>query len=145
MEEYLQALTSRSERAPQRRITLTQTPSRSQPSTQGYFHTKRPGGPDFTSSLEAKFGQGPAKPTKKEENLGKFCHHKTQTLGGNPILGSYLNSEDKIWGICHIYSGGKISAPTRISEADFGAKPPYLPMRKHPRGHQAPKSSHATH
>ena len=30
-------------------------------------------------------GQGPAKPTRQEEKLGKFCCHKTQKLGKNPI------------------------------------------------------------
>ena len=69
-------------------------------------------GSDLTSSLKAKFrvkGQSPAKPTKQEEKLGKFCCHKTQKLEKKSDWRSYLNSEGKIWGICHtyLYFGGK--------------------------------------
>ena len=70
-------------------------------------------------------GQGPAKFTKQEEKLGKFCYHKTQKLGKIPILESYLKFRGQNLGyLSPIFLEAKFGAPTRISEANFGAKPP---------------------
>ena len=70
-------------------------------------------------------GQGPAKLAKQEIKLGKFCNRKTQKLGKNPNFGVKSEIQWAQFGafVTYIF-GGKIWAPTRISEANFGAKPP---------------------
>ena len=63
----------------------------------GYFHIRRwggGGGLDMTSSLEAKFGQGPAKFIKQEENLGSSVTTRRKSWEKITILGAfglYLN------------------------------------------------------
>ena len=39
----------------------------------------------------------------KRKNLGSSVTIRHKSWAKIPILGSYLNSEGKIWGICHIY------------------------------------------
>ena len=59
----------------------------------------------------------------------KSCHHKTQKLGKSPLLGSYLKFRGQNLGyLSLIFLEAKFGAPTRISEANFGAKPPDLPI-----------------
>ena len=97
----------------------------------GYFQVRRSGGGgglDLTSSLEAKIlvQVRPSSPNKRKK-FGRF----------------YITTRRKIWGKNHNFRviseiqrakfgvfvtyifGGKIGA-TRISEANFGAKPPDL-------------------
>ena len=51
-------------------------------------------------------------------------------------LGPQIKFGGKIWGInlSLIFLEAKFGAPTRISEANFGAKPPDLLIWKHPPG-----------
>ena len=79
---------------------------------------------DLTSSLEEKFGARSGK-AHQEEKLGKFCYHKMQKLGKIPILGSDLKFRGQnLRYLSPIFLEAKFGAPTRISDANFGAKPP---------------------
>ena len=86
-------------------------------------------GLDLTSGLEAKFGARFVKVHQIKGKLGKFCYHKTQKLGRIPILGSYLKlKRQNLEYLSPIFLKAKFGAPTRISEGNFGAKPPDLPV-----------------
>ena len=91
---------------------------------------------DLTSSLEAKFG---ARSGQVHQVRGKLWEvlsdHKMQKLGKAPILGSYLKFRGQNLGyLSFIFLETKFGAPTRISEANFGAKPPDLLIWKYPLG-----------
>ena len=102
-----------------------------EPTPGGYFQIRRSGGGGSWTSHQVwrqNLGQGPAKFTKQEEKLRKFCHHKTQELGEVSILGSYLKFRGQNLGyLSLIFLEAKYGAPTRLSEANFGAKPPSRP------------------
>ena len=101
----------------------------------GYFQVRRPGSLDLTSSLEAKFGarSGQVHQIRLRRKFGKFCYHKTQKLGKSPNFGVIFEIQRAKFGLFVIYiSDAKFGAPTRISEANFGAKPPRPPNMKVP-------------
>ena len=76
---------------------------------QGVLPNKEVGGLDLTSSLEAKFGARSGLVHKiRGTTLGSYLKFRGQNLG-------YLS---------FIFLEAKFGAPTRISEAKFGAKPP---------------------
>ena len=67
--------------------------------------------------------------------IKRSSHHKTQKLGKSPNLGSYLKFTGQDLGyLSFIFLEAKFGAPTRISEAKFGAKPPSLLIWKYPPG-----------
>ena len=82
---------------------------------------------DLTSSLEAKFG---ARSGQVHQIRGKtwevlLPQDKTQKLGKIPILGSNLKFRGQNLGhLSPIFLEAKFGAPTRISDANFGAKHP---------------------
>ena len=91
----------------------------------GYFQIRRSGGLDLTSSLEAKFGarSGQVHQTKRK-NLGSSVTTRRKSWEKVPILGSYLKFRGQNLGyLSFIFLEAKFGAPTRISEAKFGAKP----------------------
>ena len=100
------------------------------PSPGGYFQIKRSGG---GLGPHIKFGGkiwGKVRPSSK---FGKFCYFKTQKLGESPNFGVISEIQRAKFGVFVTYIfGGKIWAPTRISEANFGAKPPRPPNMKEP-------------
>ena len=93
----------------------------------GYFELENGGGGgggglDLTSSLEAKFG---AISPNKRKNLGSSVTTRRKRSKKVPILGSYLKFRGQNLGyLSLIFLEAKFGAPTRISEANFGAKPP---------------------
>ena len=85
----------------------------------GYFQIRRSGSLDLTSSLEAKFGA---------KYLGSSVSTRHKSWEKVPILGSYLKFRGQNLGYLSLISlEAKFGAPTRISEANFGAKPPLPP------------------
>ena len=103
----------------------------------GYFQIRRSGG---GLGPHIKFGSkiwGKVRP--REEKFAKFCHHKTQKFGKVPILGSYLKFRGQNLGyLSVIFLEAKFGAPTRISEANLGAKPPRPPNMEIPPGPLCP-------
>ena len=98
----------------------------------GYFHIRRSGGGgglDLTSSLEAKFG---ARSSQVHQIRGKTWEvllpqdakvGKESQFWGH--LGLYLKFKGQNLGyLSPIFLEAKCGAPTRISNANFGAKPP---------------------
>ena len=84
------------------------------------------GGLDLTSSLEAKFCCKvlPSSPNKRK-NLGSSVITRRKSWEKVPILGSYLKFRGQNLGCFSLtFLEAKFGAPTRISEANFGAKPP---------------------
>ena len=93
-----------------------------------YFHIKRSGGGGAWNSHQVwrqNLGQGPAKLPNKGKNLGSSVTTKRKSWEKIPILGSYLKFRGQNLGyLSLIFLEAKSGAPTRISEANFGAKPP---------------------
>ena len=76
----------------------------------------------------------PSSPNKRK-NLGSSVTTKHKRLEKVPILGSYLKFRGQNLGyLSLIFLEAKFRAPTRISEANFGAKPPDLLIWKYPLG-----------
>ena len=66
----------------------------------------------------------PSSPYKRK-NLGRSVTTRRKSWGKVPILGSYLKFRGQNLGyFSFIFLEAKFVAPTRISEAKFGAKPP---------------------
>ena len=89
---------------------------------------------DLTSGLEAKFGVK-VRPSSqnKRKNLGSSVTKRCKSWEKVPILGSYLKFRGQNLGyLSFIFLEAKFGAPTRISEAKFGAKPSRPPNS--PRG-----------
>ena len=64
----------------------------------------------------------------KRKKLGSFVTTRCKSWEKVPILGSYLNFRGQNVGhLSFIFLEAKFGAPTRISEAKFGAKPPPPP------------------
>ena len=76
----------------------------------------------------------PSSPSKRK-NLGSSVTTRRKSWGKVPILGSYLKFRGQNLGyLSFIFLEAKFGAPTRISEAKFGAKPPDLLIWKYPPG-----------
>ena len=91
---------------------------------------------DLTSGLEAKFGVR-VRPSSqnKRKNLGTSVTKRRNSWEKVPILGSYLKFRGQNLGyLSFIFLEAKFGAPTRISEAKFGAKPPDLLIWEYPLG-----------
>ena len=71
----------------------------------------------------------------KRKNLGSSVTTRRKSWGKVPFLGSYLKFRGQNLGyLSLIFSEAKFGAPTRISEANFGAKPLDLLIWKYPLG-----------
>ena len=104
----------------------------------GYFQIRRSGG---GLGPHMKFGGkiwGKVRPSSpnKRKNLGSSVTTRRKIWEKVPILGSYLKFRGQNLGyLSFIFLEAKFGAPTRTSEARFGAKPPDLLIWKyHPLG-----------
>ena len=102
----------------------------------GYFHIKRSGGLDLTSSLEAKFG---ARSGHVHQIRGKpwevLLPQDTKVGEKIPLLGSYMKFRGQNLGcLSLIFMEAKFGTSTKIAEANFWAKPPKLLTWKYPLG-----------
>ena len=100
----------------------------------GYFHIRRSG----EGKPHIKFGGKiwgkiqPSSPNKRK-NVGSSVTTRHKSWGKFPILGPYLKFRGQNLGyFSPIFLEAKFGAPTRISEAKFGAKPPRLPNTEGP-------------
>ena len=74
----------------------------------------------------------PSSPNKRK-NLGSSVTTRRKSWEKVPILGSYLKFREQNLGyLSLIFLEAKFGAPTRISEANFGAKPPRPPNMEVP-------------
>ena len=102
----------------------------------GYFHIRRSGGlgPDikFRGKIWGKVQ--PSSPSKRK-NLGTSVITRRKSWRKIPILGSNLKIRGQNLGyFSPKFLEAKFGAPTRISEANFGAKPPRPPNMEVPPG-----------
>ena len=82
---------------------------------------------DLTSGLEAKFEVRSGQVHKIRGKIWEVLSPKDAKVGIKylPTLGSYLKFRGQNLGyLSFIFLEAKFGAPTRISEAKFGAKPP---------------------
>ena len=101
--------------------------------TQGVLPNKEVGGSWTLGKIWGKVW--PSSPNKRK-NLGSSVTTRPKSWGKVPILGSYLKFTGQNLGyLSLIFLDAKFGAPTRISEANFGAKPPDLLIWKYPTGH----------
>ena len=94
----------------------------------GYFQIRRSGGlgPYIKFGGKIWVKVRPSSPNKRK-NLGSSVTTRRKSWGKVPILGSYLKVRRQNLGyLSLIFLEAKFGAPTRISEANFGAKPPDL-------------------
>ena len=102
----------------------------------GYFQIRRLGG----LGPHIKFGGkiwGKVWPSSqnRRKNLGSSVTKRRKSWEKVPILGSYLKFRGQNLGyLSFMFLESKFGAPTRISEAKFGAKPPDLLIWKYPLG-----------
>ena len=102
----------------------------------GYFQIRRSGG----LGPHIKFGGkiwGKVQPSSPNErkNLGSSVTTRRKSWEKVPLLGSHLKFRGQNLGyLSFIFLDAKFGAPTRISEAKFGAKPPDLLIWKYPPG-----------
>ena len=84
------------------------------------------GGLDLTSSLEAKFGARSGQGHQLRGKTWEVLLPEDAKVGKKiPILGLYLTFRGQHLGyLSLIFLEAKFGAPTRISEANFGAKAP---------------------
>ena len=79
------------------------------------------------------WGKVRASSQNKMKNLGSSVTKRRESWEQVPILGSYLKFRGQNLGyLSFIFLEAKFGAPTRISEAKFGAKPPSLLIWKYP-------------
>ena len=96
---------------------------------EGYFQIRRSGGGlgphiKFEGKIWGKVL--PSSPNKRK-NLGSSVTRRRKSWEKVPILGSYLKFRGQNLGyLSLIFLEAKFGAPTRISVANFGAKPPDL-------------------
>ena len=84
---------------------------------------------DLTSSLEAKFGARSGQVHQIRGKTWEVLLLQAQKLGEIPIMGSNLKFRGQnLEYLSPIFLEAKFGAPTRISEANFRAKPPDLPI-----------------
>ena len=77
-------------------------------------------------------GSSPSSPIKRE-NLGSSVTTRRRSWGKVPSLGSYLKFRGQNLGyLSLLFLEAKFGAPTRILEANFGAKPPRPPNMEVP-------------
>ena len=98
----------------------------------GYLHIRRSGGEgglDLTSSLEAKFGARYGQVHQIRGKTWEILLPQDTKVGKNPNFGVKSQIQKAKFGLFVTYIlEAKIGAPTRISEANFGAKPPPRPL-----------------
>ena len=100
----------------------------------GYFQIRRSRG----LGPHIKFGGkiwGKVRPSSpnKRKNLGSSVTTRRKSREKVPILGSYLKFRGQNLGyLSLIFLEAKFGAPTRISEAKFGVKPPQPPNMEVP-------------
>ena len=102
----------------------------------GYFQIRRSGGLGPHIKFRGKIW-GKVRPSSqnKRKNLGSSVTKRHKSWEKVPILGSYLKFRGQNLGyLSFIFLEAKFGAPTRISEAKFGAKPPDLLVWKYPPG-----------
>ena len=97
----------------------------------GYFHIRRSGGLGLHINFGGKiWGKVQPSSPNKRKNLGSSVTTRCKSWGKFPILGSYLKFRGQnLEYLSPIFLEAKFGAPTRISEANFGAKPPHPPPR----------------
>ena len=99
----------------------------------GFFHIRRSGGGGGALGPHIKFGGkiwGKIRPSSpnKRKILGSSVTTRRKSSEKIPILGSNLKFRGQNLGyLSPIYLEAKFWAPTRISEANFGAKRPRPP------------------
>ena len=102
----------------------------------GYFQIRRSVGRGWTSHQVWRQNLGKVRPSSpnKRKNLGSYVTTRRKSWEKVPILGSHLKFRGQNLGyLWLIFLEAKFGAPTRISEATFGAKPPpYLLTWKYP-------------
>ena len=81
---------------------------------------------DLTSSLEAKFGAGSGQVHQIRGKTWEVLSPQDAKVGKSPNFGviSEKIQRAKFGVLSLIFLEAKFGAPTRISEANFGAKPP---------------------
>ena len=102
----------------------------------GYFQIRRSGGFDPTSSLEAKFRAKSGQVHQMRGKTWEVLSPQDAKVGKSPnfrVISEFHRAKFGVF-VTYIF-GGKIWAPTRISEANFGAKPPDLLIWKYPPGY----------
>ena len=100
----------------------------------GYFQIRRSGGLGPHIRFRGKIWDK-VRPSSqnKRKNLGSSVTKRRKSWEKVPILGSYLKFRGQNLGyLSFIFLEAKFGAPTRISEAKFGAKPPDLLIWKYP-------------
>ena len=87
------------------------------------------------------WGKGRPSSPNKRKNLGNSVTTRRKSWEKIPILGSYLKFRGQNLGyLSLIIFEAKFGAPTRISEANFVAKPPDCLIWKYPPWAQIPSS-----
>ena len=101
----------------------------------GYFQMRRSGGglgPHIKFGGKT-WGKGRPSSQNRRKNLGGSVTKRRKSWEKVPILGSYLKFRRQNLGyLSFIFLEAKFGAPTRISEAKFGAKPPRPPNMEVP-------------
>ena len=95
----------------------------------GYFQIRRPGGLGPHIKFGGKiWGKVRRSSTNKRKNLGSSVTTRRKSWEKVPILGSYLKFTGQNLGyLSLIFLEAKFGTPSRILEANFGAKPPPPP------------------
>ena len=92
---------------------------------------------DLTSSLEARFGARSGQVHQIRGKTWEVLLLQDAKVGEIPILGSNLKFRGQNLGyLSPLFLEAKFGAPTRISGANFGAKPPDLLIWKYPPGYK---------
>ena len=95
------------------------------------------GGGAWTSHQACRQNWGKVRPSSpnKRKNLGNSATTRRKSWEKVPILGSYMKVRGQNLGyLSLIFLEAKFGAPTRISEVNFGAKPPRPPNIEVPPG-----------
>ena len=94
----------------------------------GYFQIRRSGGGGLGPHIRFRgkiWGKVRPSSQNKRKNLGSSVTKRRKSWEKVPILGSYLKFRGQNLGyLSFIFLEAKFGAPTRISEAKFGSKPP---------------------
>ena len=95
----------------------------------GYFQIRRSGGLGPHIKFGGKiWGKVRSSSPNERKNLGSSVTTRRKSWEKVPILGSHLKFRGQNLGyLSFIFLDAKFGAPTRISEAKFGAKPPPRP------------------
>ena len=102
----------------------------------GYFHIRRSGGGGLGPHINFRgkiWVKVPPSSPNKRKNLGSSVITRRKNWRKSLILGSNLKFRGQNLGhLSPIFLEAKFGAPTRISEANFGAKPSDLLIWKYP-------------